>query len=165
MFKRGKDAGAAAAHLVRIGTVAATLGGLSLLAQTRTHPSTSPLPARRREAARVADLPNDERSLRAPARSLEQRQRALAKANQIRTQRARLKRELAAGRIELTRVLADPPPCAASAKIRELLLVVPGIGPAKADRALTHCRIAAAKTLAGLSYRQRAELGELLHHR
>ena len=78
---------------------------------------------------------------------------------------AHLKRDLAAGQIELTQVLAGPPPCAASAKIRELLLAVPGIGPAKADRALTHCRIAAAKTLADLSNRQRTELGQLLHHR
>jgi hypothetical protein len=137
----------------------------SLLAQTQSHLSTSQHPSRRREAARLADLPDEERQPPAPTRSFEQRQRALAKANQIRSQRARLKRELAAGHIELTQVLADPPPCAASAKIRELLLVVPGIGPAKADRALTQCRIAAAKTLAGLSNRQRTELSELLHHR
>jgi S13-like H2TH domain len=100
-----------------------------------------------------------------PAPSPQQRQSALAKANQVRSARAQLKRELAAGQTALTQVLADPPPYAASAKIRELLLAVPGIGPAKADRALTHCRIATAKTLAGLTNRQRTELGELLHER
>jgi guanylate kinase len=110
-------------------------------------------------------VPDAQRTPRTPTRSPEQRLRALANANQVRSQRARLKRELAAGQIELTQVLADPPACAASAKIRELLLRVPGIGPAKADRALTRCRIAAAKTLASLSNRQRAELGDLLHHR
>lgn len=131
----------------------------------QSHVSTSPPPSRRREAARRADLPVEEQPPRVPSRSPEQRQHALAKANQIRSARACLKRELAAGQIELAQVLADPPPCAANAKIRELLLVVPGIGPTKADRALTRCRIAAAKTLAGLSNRQRAELGQLLHHR
>jgi hypothetical protein len=100
-----------------------------------------------------------------PPRSLEQRQRALAKANQVRRQRAQLKRELAGAQIALSQILADPPSCAANAKIRELLLVLPGIGPVKADRALTHCRIAAARTVGGLSDRQRAELGELFHGR
>jgi len=110
-------------------------------------------------------VPEKERTPRAPTRSPEQRQRALAKANQIRSARAHLKQELARGQVELTQVLADPPPYAANAKVRELLLVVPGIGPAKADRALMHCRIAAAKTLAGLSDRQRTELGDLLRYR
>jgi hypothetical protein len=62
----------------------------------------------------------------------------------------------------LAEVLAEPPPCAQTAKARDLLLAVPGIGPAKADCALTHCRIAHAKTVAGLSGRQQGELIELL---
>jgi guanylate kinase len=101
---------------------------------------------------------------RAPARSREQRLRALAHANRIRTARAALKRDLAARRVEFARILTDPPACAANAKVRDLLLALPGIGPAKADRALARCRIAAAKTLAGLSDRQRRELTQLLHH-
>jgi hypothetical protein len=95
-------------------------------------------------------------------RSPEQRLRALAKANEVRVARARLKRGVAAGRIELARVLADPPACALTAKVRELLLVVPRIGPVRADRALARCRIAHTKKLGGLSDRQRAELIELL---
>src|SRR6266702_7669525 len=87
----------------------------------------------------------------APGRSPEQRLRALAKANEVRLARAQLKRELAAGRIELAQVLADPPPCAQTAKVRELLLVVPRIGPARADRLLAHRRIAHTKTVGGLS--------------
>jgi hypothetical protein len=39
-----------------------------------------------------------------------------------------------------------------------------GIGPARANRALVHCRIADTKTIAGLSNRQRAELIDLLQH-
>jgi hypothetical protein len=59
-------------------------------------------------------------------------------------------------------VVAEPPPCARTAKVRELLLVVPRIGPARADRLLARCRIAHAKTLGGLSDRQHAEPIELL---
>jgi hypothetical protein len=98
----------------------------------------------------------------APGRSPEQRLRALAKANEVRLARAQLKREVATGRLALARVLADPPTCAQTAKVRELLLVVPRIGPARADRVLARCRIAHAKTVGGLSDRQRAELVALL---
>src|SRR6266542_6146815 len=81
----------------------------------------------------------------APGRSPEQRLRALARANEVRLARAQLKREVAAGRIALARVLAGPPSCAQTAKVRELLLVVPRIGPARADRVLARCRIAYAR--------------------
>jgi hypothetical protein len=45
-----------------------------------------------------------------PGRSREQRLRALEQANEVRTARAKLKRELASGKIELVQILADPPP-------------------------------------------------------
>jgi S13-like H2TH domain len=106
----------------------------------------------------------DRRTTGARARSPEQRERALAKANEVRLARARLKRDLTAGRIELARVLNDPPPCAQTAKLRDLLLAVPKIGPARVTRTLAHCRIADSKTSAGLSDRQRAALIQLLHH-
>ena len=99
----------------------------------------------------------------APARSPEQRLHALAKANQVRSARAQLKRDLAAGTVELARILANPPAYAQTARVLELLIAVPGIGPARAGRALAHCRIAEAKTIAGLSGRQRTELTQLLH--
>lgn len=113
-------------------------------------------------ARRIGAVPSEERKPSAPTRSPEQRLRALAKANQVRSARAQLKHELAAGSIELARILADPPLCAQTARVRELLLVVPRIGPARASRALAHCRIADTKTVAGLSGRQRAELIDLL---
>jgi len=99
-----------------------------------------------------------------PPRSREQRLRALAKANEVRLARARLKRQLSAGSLELAQLLSGPPPCAETAKLRDLLLAVPRMGPAKVRRTLTHCRIAESKTVAGLSDRQRAELIELLSH-
>jgi hypothetical protein len=113
-------------------------------------------------ARTIAVVAGDERRPSAPARSPEQRLDALARANQVRSARAQLKRDLAAGSLKLARVLADPPPCAHTARVRDLLMAVPGIGRARAGRALAHCRIAEAKTVAGLSGRQRAELIDLL---
>ena len=93
-----------------------------------------------------------------PGRSREQRLRALEQANEVRTARAELKKELASGKIELAQILADPPPCVRTARVRDLLLVLPKIGSVKAARILAHCGIAHSKTLAGLSERQRGEL-------
>jgi hypothetical protein len=114
-------------------------------------------------ARRIGAVPSEQRKPSAPGRSPEQRLRALETANQVRRARAQLRRELAAGSLELARVIAEPPPCTQTARVRELLLVVPGIGPARASRALTHCRIAGTKTVSGLSGRQRTELIELLY--
>ena len=97
-----------------------------------------------------------------PLRPAEQRLGALAKANEVRRERAQLKRELAAGWVELERVLSDPPICAQTAMVRDLLLAVSRVGPARADRALARCQIAANKTVASLSKRQRAALIKLL---
>ena len=97
-----------------------------------------------------------------PERSLDQRLRALRAANEIRSGRAKLKQDLAAGRRSLDQIVACPPACARTAKVYDLLLALPKIGPAKATRWLSHCRIAATKTVTGLSERQRHELLVLL---
>ena len=93
-----------------------------------------------------------------PGRSSEQRLRALERANEVRTARAKLKKELASGKIELVQILADPPACVRTARIRDVLLVVPKIGSVRAGRILAQCRIAHSKTLGGLTDRQRGEL-------
>ena len=93
-----------------------------------------------------------------PGRSREQRLRALAQANEVRTARAKLKKELASGKVELVQILADPPACVRTARIRDVLLVVPKIGSVRAGRILAQCRIAHSKTLGGLTDRQRGEL-------
>jgi hypothetical protein len=98
----------------------------------------------------------------APERSREQRLRALRQANEIRSARAQLRRDLASGRFELAQILAHPPEFAQTAKVFGLLLLVPKIGPVKAGRLLAQCRIAHSKTLAGLSDRQRAALIDLV---
>jgi hypothetical protein len=79
---------------------------------------------------------------RIPGRSPEQRLHALSVANSIRTARAELKRELKAGRVRIVDVLAVPPECARTAKVEDLLVALPKIGPHKAARLLAQCRIA-----------------------
>jgi hypothetical protein len=90
---------------------------------------------------------------------------ALQKANEIRSQRAQLKKELKAGDLDIVDVLASPPDFLLTAKVVDLLLVVPKFGRVKATRVLTRCRISQAKTVGGLSDRQRAELIETLAKR
>ena len=93
-----------------------------------------------------------------PERSLTQRKEALKRANEIRTLRARLKRDIEAGRTQIHGLLLDPPEYLLTAKVADLLLKVPKYGRVKVNRALNHCRISPSKTIGGLSERQRNEL-------
>jgi len=88
--------------------------------------------------------------------------RSLAVANQTRTARAALKSELATGRAQIEDVLRHPPAFAMTAKVSDLLLAVPGYGPARASRVLARCQIPYAKRAADLSERQRVALIALL---
>lgn len=110
----------------------------------------------------------------APARSLAQRQDALERANEIRTLRADLKRDLKGRRRTLWEVLA----CVAgytgpltlstgatigadelaSMRLFDLLLAAPKLGRVKANRIVTRSRISPSKSLAGLTRRQRDDL-------
>src|SRR5438270_1401348 len=98
----------------------------------------------------------------APERSLTQRMEALRRANDIRTRRARLKRDLKAGRESIHTLLLEPPEYLETAKVFDLLLAVPKYGRVKVNRILTQCRISPSKTIGGLSQRQRAELVTLM---
>jgi hypothetical protein len=98
----------------------------------------------------------------APERSLTQRMDALKRANEIRTQRAALKRDLKAGRRQIHGLLLDPPEYLLTAKVFDLLLSVPKYGRVKVNRILTQCRISPSKTIGGLSERQRGELVSFL---
>jgi len=98
----------------------------------------------------------------APERSLIQRMDALGKANQVRTERAKVKRELKAGRLKIHDLLSDPPACIESAKAFDMLLAVPKYGRVKVTKVLGICRISPSKTIGGLSQRQREELVKLL---
>jgi hypothetical protein len=98
----------------------------------------------------------------APERSLTQRMDALQRANEIRTRRAQLKRDLKAGRVSIHTLLLNPPDFLATAKVFDMLLAVPKYGRVKANKVLQQCRISPSKTIGGLSERQRAEIVSLL---
>ena len=83
---------------------------------------------------------------------------ALKRANDIRVRRAQLKRDLKDGRVQVERVLTDPPEYVETAKVFDILMAVPKFGRVKAARFLNQCRISQSKTVGGLSERQRAEL-------
>ncbi len=98
----------------------------------------------------------------APERSLVQRMDALQRANQIRTRRAQLKRDLKAGRASIQDLLKNPPEYLETAKVFDMLLAVPKYGRVKVNKILVTCRISPSKTIGGLSERQRNELVSLL---
>ena len=93
-----------------------------------------------------------------PGRTQEQRLHALKGANRVRTERAKLKRELKAGKVRIEIVLSDPPYYLLSAKVVDVIIAVPKYGRVRANRILTQCRISPSKTIGGLTKRQRVEL-------
>src|SRR3954451_4994577 len=93
-----------------------------------------------------------------PERSLDQRKRALQQANEIRSKRAALKRDLKAGRVKIHNLLLNPPESLRTAKASDMLLAVPKYGRVKANKVLKSCRISPSKTFGGLSERQRQEI-------
>ena len=99
----------------------------------------------------------------APLRSLDQRMEALKRANDIRVRRARLKKDLKDGQVQIEVILMDPPEYVSTAKVFDMLMAVPKFGRVKAARLLNHCRISQSKTVGGLSERQRTELIGLFH--
>ena len=98
----------------------------------------------------------------APERSLTQRMEALQRANEIRTKRAQLKRDLKAGRYSIHSLLLEPPEYVGTAKVVDMLLAVPKYGRVKVDKILRQCKISPSKTVGGLSERQRNELVSML---
>ena len=94
----------------------------------------------------------------APLRSLDQRMEALKRANDIRVKRAKLKKDLKDGRVRVESILRNPPEYVETAKVFDILMAVPKFGRVKAARFLNQARISQAKTVGGLSERQRAEL-------
>ena len=87
---------------------------------------------------------------------------ALQRANEIRTKRATLKRDLKAGRASIHVLLLEPPDFVETAKVFDMLLAVPKYGRVKVNKILQQCRISPSKTIGGLSQRQRAELVSML---
>ncbi len=86
----------------------------------------------------------------------------IRRANDIRSERARVKDRLRSGELAIAELLVDPPGCVHTAKVLDLLLAVPKYGRVKANRLLERCRISPAKTVNGLTPRQRKELLDML---
>jgi hypothetical protein len=101
----------------------------------------------------------------APERSYNQRMEALQRANDIRSRRAQLKRDLKAGRQPIDELLLAPPSYLETAKVFDLLLAVPKYGRVKVNKILTQCKISPSKTVGGLSERQRRELVAFMRRR
>lgn len=104
-----------------------------------------------------------------PDRSLEQRMDALDRANAIRSARSAFKRVLKdAGNVEARYraaemiALDEPASEFASMKVWDLLMAVPGLGRTKVNRLSLVARVSPSTTLAGMSWRQRETLVELL---
>ena len=106
--------------------------------------------------------PATKSTVSAPERSLQQRMDALQRANDIRTRRAQLKRDLKGGRRSIHDLLLDPPEYVETAKVFDMLLAVPKYGRVKVNKVLQQCRISPSKTIGGLSERQRTELVQML---
>lgn len=100
-----------------------------------------------------------------PTRSLPQQMAALDRANEIRTFRANLKKDIKAGKIAILKLLLDPPKEIETMKLFDFLMAVPKFGRVKTNKVLTTCRISMSKTIGGLSDRQRDEIVTLLNRR
>jgi hypothetical protein len=87
---------------------------------------------------------------------------ALERANEIRTKRAQLKRDLKAGRASIHDILQEPPEWMETAKAFDFLLATPKYGRVKVNKVLVQCRISPSKTIGGMSQRQRTELVSML---
>ncbi len=103
---------------------------------------------------RESDTGGGERPV--PANS--QRLAALARANQVRSERAELKARVRAGEVGLVGLIAEPPECLATASLAEVLLAAPGVGKVRLRRVLDASRLSPAKPLGTLTERQRSEL-------
>lgn len=98
-----------------------------------------------------------------PPRSLRQRREALERANEVRSARARLKRDIAAGRADVAAVadvLRNPPEWLLSGKVYDLLLAMPRVGRVRTVKLLERARVSPVKTVGGLTPRQREELAK-----
>jgi hypothetical protein len=94
---------------------------------------------------------------------LQQRLEALERANEIRTLRARLKRDLKGGRAAIEEVLSQPPEYLATAAILDLLIWTPKRKRIKATRVLRRCQITPTRAVGALTERERQIIIAELH--
>lgn len=95
-----------------------------------------------------------------PERTVEQRQSALDRAMQVRRERAQLRQDLKAGRVDPLQVIDQEQ--YGAVRVTWFLQSLPGIGAARAATMMTELQIADSRRLGGLSDRQRAGLSSRL---
>lgn len=87
---------------------------------------------------------------------------SLVLANQVRFARAQMKEQLRAGVLDAAVLVRTPPGYLGSMKTYKFLIALPSWGPSKARKVMMRARISDAKTIGGLSDRQRMELVTLI---
>lgn len=90
----------------------------------------------------------------------QQRMDALATATEIRRERARMKREIKAGRLRIVNVIMDPPWYAESMYVMHLLMAMPKFGRSRAKLRMDRAELPLTKTVGSLTDRQRRVLVE-----
>lgn len=98
-----------------------------------------------------------------PKLTMEQKQQALAKAQEMRAQRATLRRRLKKGELRLGDVLADENnEVVARMKVSYLIQSLPQVGKVRAQQIMEELGIHASRRVKGLGKRQRSALLEKL---
>jgi hypothetical protein len=98
----------------------------------------------------------------APARSLQQRHDALARADHVRLHRARLKERLKAREEKVIPLIVTPPDWLLTMRVGDLLLAQHRWGRVKVAKVLHRAEVSPAKTVGGLTGGQRRRLVEVL---
>ena len=97
-----------------------------------------------------------------PIMTDEQRAAALARAAQTRRERSEALGRVKKGTVRAADVLNDTESPVQGARVRQLLLAVPGIGPKKADGIMTELGVDVSRRVRGLGTTQRARLTKIL---
>lgn len=98
-----------------------------------------------------------------PQLSAEERSKALAKAQQIRSQRMEVRKQLKAGKLSLADVLNNPEnEVYAKMRVKYLLESLPQVGKITAAKLMEEIGIDEARRVQGLGSRQKAQLLEKL---
>ena len=90
--------------------------------------------------------------------TVDQRMDALHRANEIRSRRAQLKRDVRAGMVQAVDIIAEPPEWADTMRVGALLDAISGVGDSRTRRWLDHAHVSVTATLAHLTVRQRRDL-------
>jgi hypothetical protein len=97
-----------------------------------------------------------------PAQVVHQRKIALEEANRIRILRAKLKRDLKAGRKSIYDTLVEPPEWISTMQVFDLMLACPSYGKGKVTKILRLTRISSSRLIGDLSIRETTEIVSLL---